>query len=300
VPQITVTHNFPKAFYTSFGIQEPYRTNDNTGGSANLGVAMSPSVGSAPNPSYGNGQAITGSRVTSEIPDFDAEIGYKSEVLGRIGPNVLQLALSGFWGQDTIIFLNPALKNQYRKDHVDRWAANFKAFIPIIPEKNLNKAGALSLSGAVFTGQNIPSWFGPREIAGDIPYDANPGIGVRYTAPVETGGWAQISYYITDKVYLNGLYGRFWNITSGLYNMQFPNQIDQWQAYLLTLFYDVNPAVRVGLEGSYYAAHFTGLGISDNGNMTNPTLNQLAGWTGTTLSKEGSVWSGRIAFWYFF
>ena len=34
-----------------------------------------------------------------------------------------------------------------------------------------------------------------------------PGAGVNYTVPVTTGGWGQLSYYITDKVYVNGLYG---------------------------------------------------------------------------------------------
>ncbi|MGD0489529.1 MAG: hypothetical protein ABSB94_20355, partial [Syntrophorhabdales bacterium] len=190
VPQISVTQNFTKSFYGSFGIQEPYKTADQLGASNSLGEALAPTT-----IVKGVLKAGASPTVASQLPDFAAEIGYKSDSAGRIGPNVMQFAVGGFWGQDSVVY---ALPTTFRTDHVDRWAGAFKAFIPLIPEKNLNKAGALSLSGSVFTGQNLSNMFlNARGTGALLAYDADPGPGVRYTVPVTTGGWGQISYYIT-------------------------------------------------------------------------------------------------------
>jgi hypothetical protein len=302
VPQISITQNFTKDFYGSFGIQEPYNFRDQIGGSANLGQALSPQQGVGVNTSAGTN---TNPRVTSQIPDFAAEIGYKSDACGRIGPNVLQLAAGGFWGQDTMIYVDPnGPANHYSTDHVNRWGAAFKAFIPIIPEKNLNKAGSLSVSGSIFTGQNLANWFlGARAIVAPVPYDQEIGKGLSpaWNTPVTTGGWGQVSYYLTDKVYLNGLAGYNRNYESATYKMIYPNQIDQWQQYIVNLLYDVNPAVRFGVEYSYTNAAFNAPGLNNGGNA-GPANGQLAGYTAGSglLGTKGDVQCGRIAFWYFF
>ena len=131
VPQVTLTQNFTKSFYGSFGIQNPYNMKDQLGGAANLTQAQNP-TGQLPSGTSGS-TSPTGTRATTQIPDFVGEVGFKSDACGRIGPNVLQFALGGFWGQDNVIFVNPAQPNTYSTQHVVRWAAAFKAFIPIIP-----------------------------------------------------------------------------------------------------------------------------------------------------------------------
>jgi len=286
VPQISVTQNFTKSFYGSFGIQEPYKTADQLGASNSLGEALAPTT-----IVKGVLKAGASPTVASQLPDFAAEIGYKSDSAGRIGPNVMQFAVGGFWGQDSVVY---ALPTTFRTDHVDRWAGAFKAFIPLIPEKNLNKAGALSLSGSVFTGQNLSNMFlNARGTGALLAYDADPGPGVRYTVPVTTGGWGQISYYITDKVYVNGLYGYLRNYESGLYNkLTTNNVITQNQQYIVNVMYDVNPAVRLGVEYSYIATNWAGYG---NGGDSSSTLTG-----GTILSPKGDVQTARVAFWYFF
>jgi hypothetical protein len=307
VPQVTVTQNFTKAFYGSFGIQEPYNFRDQIGGSANTGQANAPQTGTAPN---GTAGSSSNPRVTSEMPDFAGEIGYKSDACGRIGPNVMQFAVGGFWGQDTMIYIDPtstnANKTGYSTNHVDRWGAAFKAFVPIIPEKNLNKAGALSVSGSIWTGQNLANWFlGARNIDAPIPYDNNLTAGVNYTVPVTTGGWGQLSYYFTDKVYINGLYAFNENMESSTYKLIYPNQIHQWQQYLLNVIYDVNPAVRFGVEYAYTCANFNAPGLNNAGNAA-PANGQLAGYgaglpvSATYLDTKANVQTGRVAFWYFF
>ncbi len=296
VPQISVTQNFTKSFYGSFGIQEPYKTADQTGASNSVGQALGP--GTIVKGVLTPGTAPT---VTSQLPDFAAELGYKSDSCGRIGPNVMQFAVGGFFGQDSVNYGFPvATPTTFRTDHVDRWAGAFKAFIPIIPEKNLNKAGALSLSGSVFTGQNLSNWFLNARGAGALlAYDADPGAGVRYTVPVTTGGWGQISYYITDKVYVNALYGYLRNYTSAYYNaLTSQNVITQNQQYIVNVMYDVNAAVRFGVEYSYIATNWAGPGSGGGTSGTNSSSTVTP--SGAVLGSRGDVQTGRIAFWYFF
>jgi hypothetical protein len=303
VPQISITQDFSKNFYGSFGIQEPYNFKDQLGGSANLGTANALQLGLTPNGTVG--MVATNPRVTSEMPDFAAEIGYKSDACGRIGPNVMQFALGGFWGQDTMIYVDPnGPANHYSTDHVNRWGAAFKAFIPIIPEKNLNKAGSLSVSGSIFTGQNLANWFlGARAIIAPVPYDQEIGHGASpaWNTPVTTGGWAQVSYYLTDKVYLNGLAGYNRNYESATYKMIYPNQINQWQQWIVNLIYDVNPAVRFGVEYTYGNSSFNGPGLNNGGNAA-PANGQLTGYTANSalLGTKGDFQIGRVCFWYFF
>ena len=307
VPQISITQNFNKNFYGTFGIQEPYNMRDQYGGSASLGIAQASvniPAGAIPAniPGYVGATGQSTARVTTVMPDFVAELGYKSEACGRIGPNVMQFAVGGFWGQDTMVYIDPSLgqRNQYTSSHVDRWGAAFKAFIPVIPEKNLNKAGAFSVSGQVFTGQNLANWFlGARNVVSPIAYDSNPGPGVNWTVPVTTGGWGQLSYYITDKVFVNGLYGYNRNFTSTLYNQEFPNQMHQWRQIIGNVIYDVNPAVRFGVEYTYGGANYDYYAVNTGQQQVGYTPN-----TGNTLNSalgtHASNQTGRICFWYFF
>jgi len=306
VPQITVLQKFGKSFYGSVGIQEPYNQRDQIGGSANLGDAKPPQAlsGQTIAPvAVGSGNSSY-SRVATNMPDFTAEVGYKSDACGKIGANVLQLAVGGFWGQDNVIYADTTSRGSYNTTTVDRWGAAFKAYVPIIPEKNLNKAGAFSLSGSIFSGQNLANWFlGARAIDSLIPYSQSYVNGTAtYKAPLTAGGWGQLQYYFTDKVYVNGLYGYNKNYVSSAYQYAYPNEIRQWQQIIGNILYDVNPAVRVGLEYSYTTATFNHPGLN-NGGTAGPSSEQLTGYTpvaGTLLGTKGTVQNGRIAFWYFF
>jgi len=210
VPQVTVMQNFNKSFYGSFGIQDPYHWRDSIGQSATYGEAQAPWVAGAVAPALSSTP-----RVISNIPDFVMELGYKSDACGKIGPNMMQFAVSGFAGQEKIIYADPNNPKGAVHDNLSRWAANFKVFVPIIPEKNLNKTGALSVSGAVWTGQNLADFYlGARGTGSVIPYDADPTAAVRYAVPVTTGGWGNLNFFFTDKVQFNGMYGFMRNYVS--------------------------------------------------------------------------------------
>jgi hypothetical protein len=68
--------------------------------------------------------------------------------------------------------------------------------------------------------------------------------------------------------------------------------ITQNQQYIVNVMYDVNPAVRLGVEYSYIATNWAGYG---NGGDSSSTLTG-----GTILSPKGDVQTARVAFWYFF
>jgi hypothetical protein len=299
VPQITLTQNFSKSFYGSIGIQEPYNNRDGVGGSAAVGTPIALVGASSSGVTAANTAAsLETVRITSQLPDITAELGYKSDACGKIGPNMMQFAVGGFWGQDTVIYPNLTASGavnsaSYSSGTVDRWAGSFKFYVPIIPEKNLNKAGAMSLSGNVWTGQNLENWFlGARAIGSIAPYNAsasNPNFHV----PVTTGGWGQFQYYFTDKVYFNALYGYLqndmskwyaWsptvNATVGQAANNGVSQIKRNQQYIANVFYDVNPAVRVALEYTYIATDWS---------------HYVGAW-----SHYGDVQTARVAFFYFF
>jgi hypothetical protein len=291
VPQITVTQNFSKNVYGSFGIQDPYHWRDNTGMTGTSGNAYNPTgMGAYPN--------LTNAKAVSDIPDFVAEIGYKSDTCGKIGPQMLQAAVSGFVGQEKIIYTDPVNTFRVGKQNVPRWAANFKAFIPIIPEKNLNKTGALSVSGAFWVGQNLSDWdLGARGYGSVYPYDADMSLaGVRYTVPVSAGGWGNLNYFFTDKVQFNGMYGFLRNYVSDRYAMATPNQFKTWSQIIGNILYDVNPAIRLGVEYTYASVNYNwyGAGPGTASTYTSQVFNAPG------LDTKGQNHTGRVCAWYFF
>jgi hypothetical protein len=306
VPQITVVQNFSKDFYGSVGIQEPYRSTDQLAGSANLGLS-NPANTLSSNAAAGTGGGIIPgvetTRVSTQIPDFTAEFGYKSESCGKIGPNVMQLAVGGFWGQDTVIYADTTTKGAYNTAHVDRWGGAFHGFIPIIPEKNLNKAGSLAVSGSIWTGQNLANWFlGARGIDSLVPYSQSYVNGVAtFKVPVSAGGWGQLTYYFTDKVSVNGIYSYNRNAVSNAYQTAYPNQYKQWQQIIGNVVYDVNPAVRVGAEYTLTNGTFDRYGLGTGGSVA-PFSEQLGGYTNYAgyLGDHAQCQQIRATFWYFF
>ena len=81
-----------------------------------------------------------------------------SDSCGKVGPWQLLAEVDGYYGQDRVIYGDTLA----HKD-VDQWYVDFKMLIPIIPEKNGNKAGALYFDGIVYTAQGSGqpgNWWG--------------------------------------------------------------------------------------------------------------------------------------------
>jgi len=287
--QVRVSQNFSKDFQGTIGVFSPSINTDALGYANAYNLTYAPQANGVMSNNTGS------TRGAANWPHLFGELLYKTDACGKIGPWGMQFGISGFIGQDEIIYVDQVTTNSYKSDSLRSWAAAFKGFIPIIPEKKGDKTGALSVTGQVFTGRNLqvyePGRNGPLSIT---PFDADGTVGVNYAAPTLTGFWAQLSYNITDSVSLSGLYG-YRRLGMGERARQaFAGIVDKNQHYIVNLMYNVNPAVRLGVEYTYIASNYNAYG----------SAGQLTGWAaapaGTTLDTKGSVQTGRVAAWYFF
>ncbi|MEM4235360.1 MAG: hypothetical protein QXU75_09485, partial [Candidatus Methanomethylicaceae archaeon] len=228
------------------------------------------------------------------IPDTSLEFVYKTDKLGKIGPWMLTFGLGGMIGSEKVSYQETATK--IGEKNVRRWGASFYGYIPIIPEKGGNKAGALGLTGNVFTGQGLGAYLpaypsSPYNRPGDASADFAGAYSTAFGTPVPlasidpqypvtSGGWGQLTFYFTNNVFTNILWGYQTNFTSLAYriaNRTIPRNL---QNFVVNIMYDPSPAVRLGLE---YTRITTAYG----------------GWTATTEGK-GKLDAVRFGAYYYF
>lgn len=254
-PEIKVSWAATKQFTVDFAVISPYNTDKYAGnGGSSLANGLQ-------NDDFGR----------SLMPDVMTEFTYKTDACGKIGPWMLQFGIGGLYGQEKPIEAKSAgyngvtgsqywSANGFDDDRVDRWMATFKTYIPIIPEKAPGKmAGSLGLALAGFTGQNLRSYVPPPPIAiTQVSYDRNTALGqLDQVAPVTTGGWGQLAFYLTDTVWLGGYYGQTQvNLSQARKNALVAGAVENVQQYIVNVVYDPNPAVRLGLEYSYFTTHY--------------------------------------------
>jgi len=165
VMNAVVTQRFTKEWSAKFGISSPwaFTANYNTEG---------PKAGPPPN-------VVGGQLAQSDIPVFQGGVTYSSGACGKVGPWQLTFATDGWWGKFKQIYTN-ANGNVTDKD-VDTWGAEFKFLVPIIPEKNGNKTGALYVDGDIVTrtavstpiSQSVPTTGEPLRTR-DSPHLSSP------------------------------------------------------------------------------------------------------------------------------
>jgi hypothetical protein len=280
-PQIMWDHTFNKNFNMSFGIIAPTDMYGTAGGSTRVN-----------------------SFTNSYYPFFEGEFTYTSDTCGKIGPWQMLFSLSGFYGWDRQTYATQFVttaacpscpgvaggKFGYQwDDKVETaWGAAFKGFIPIIPEKKGDKGGALSVSGILFMSQN-PSWYmGPLSIGA---YNTGTAVNPDYKYPKIWGGWGQLTYFFTDKLFVSGWYGNMqYDVSSQWKNGawgSFNNLVQSEYQYIVNLSYDVNPAIRLGLEWDYIKTTYANYGTPIPG-------------TALKLDRSGSLNAFRFGAWYFF
>jgi hypothetical protein len=284
-PQITWAHTFNKNWNMNFGIISPTDAYGTAGGAQKVD-----------------------SFTLSPYPFFEGEVTWTSDGCGKIGPWQMLFGLSGYYGWQKNTYASsfvttpgafacgpegcvqgPPVNNAigYSDKDETAWGAAFKGFIPIIPEKKGDKGGALSLSGIAFMSQN-PSWF-----LGPLSYGSvNTGSSLypNYSQPKVTGGWGQVTYFFTDKLFVTGWAGtmaynysnRYKNTSANINNVQKETQ------YIVNLSYDVNPAMRLGLEWDYIYTKYANYGAS------------IPGYPYARADKDGQMNAFRIGAWYFF
>lgn len=269
-PQVRWTHSINKNFSFFVGIYSEYNT-------TNAATA----AGSAQN-----------DNARSLMPHYMGEFKWQTDSCGKIGPWMTQLAFGGFYGQERATWLDTT-GTKWTDEKANTWMMALKGFIPIIPEKKGNKAGAFALTGAAFYGQlstgsvYLTSTTNPY-------FTGSTTNGTRNVfVPKTYGGWGGLTYYFTDAVSINGIYSTRSSNFSQYAANNTPagnNSVRTNQMYLVNLMWDVNPAVRLGLEYSRYVTGYGGYGAD----ATNGAV--AAG----LLDSGGKSDNVRIGAYYFF
>ena len=227
----------------------------------------------------------------SLLPHFMGEVTWKTDSCGKIGRFPMQFSLGGFYGKEKKTYRN-VTNTKWEDDSINSWTVALKGYIPIIPEKKGNKAGAFGFTGATFIGQNNNLYYTSGPAAS---YDSALNPNAAYysaAATVNYGGWGQLSYYFTDNVWINGIYGTFSNnFSPNTFRAVGANAIRTNQHMIANILWDINPAIRFGLEYARmitgYAAYGPGTAGTDAAGATN-------------LDRSGTQDSVRVAAWYFF
>jgi len=306
-PQIRLTQNLAKNFRFQFALSAPYQELLGNSGANFSGTSVSAAAGGTQNSII--------DRTRSLIPDTSLEFVYSSDACGKIGPWNLQFGLGGMVGQEKVTyqdFNTPATVTSYSSTNLTKWGTSLWGYVPIIPEKKGNKAGALGFTGNTFMGQGLgdmlPAY--PGTGVGSGAYNQNnPGAGIgNGTAlavgsnglmsaayPVTYGAWMQLNYYFTDALSANFLYGFQQNKLSDAYSKALSTtgiavnagNIIQLQNYVVNVMYDVNPAIRFGLEYTYITAGFASYSVSSTTGAVNG-------------ASSGNMQGVRFGAYYFF
>ncbi len=220
----------------------------------------------------------------SNWPGLQGEIAYWTDRCGKIGPHNLKFAIGGYYGRDKEAYVDPLNAANYKDDTINAWVTAFRYSVPIIPEKQGNKAMSLLLNGNFFYGQNVGgnNWLAPGQSFG-----AYTRPGGDYTAPTVFGLYSGLSWWITDKLQANGMYGYLKYNYSSWARANNRDLGNMAQTYAVNLLWDANQAIRFGLQ---WMTQFNG-------------YNGVGAGTGTGAGfaeRTGSIDTYRLGVWYFF
>jgi hypothetical protein len=243
-----------------------------------------------PNQLRAGGTNVWTDSTLSLVPRFSGEVVYAPDALGEMGPFGLKMGLGGFVGKDTYGTCD------YSTDEITTYASSFWWYVPIMRERQNNRAGAFAVSGNAFMGKGpgayLPAYSGVlnNSKAHNRPTDSTVVNGVtvlnNVQQPTTYGAWAQATYYFTDKLFTSGLYGFQKNSISRIVSTANPDATDRLENYVVNLMYDVNPAMRFGLEYTRIRIHY--------GAARAATANTSA------LDGEGTINAVRFGAYYFF
>jgi hypothetical protein len=279
-PQVRITQALTKNFTGVFALQAPYAT-------ANTITT--------------NGNTQLNAQANGLWPDVVLDFSYATDACGKIGPFGLKLGVGGFYGKDKYLVNEAVTGVSYSDEKINRYGAGFYWYVPIIPEKKGNKAGAIGFTGQLFAGKGmgiyLPAYIpGAYNRARDDAFvttgATNSVTNVDLAYVMTQGGWIGGHYYFTDALKFNVFYGAQFNHVSNRFKNAQPTTvnaatgvpaagIERIQNLAVNLMYDVNPAIRFGLEYDYVTTAYAFRETS-------------------TVSNKGSFNSIRVGAYYFF
>ena len=239
----------------------------------------------------------------SPYPFIEGGIRYASDSCGRIGNQIMMFEAGGFYGWERkIVNTSTDPEEAYLDDDLKRaWGVALKYYVPIIPERKGNKAGAFGVGGNLFMGQNL-GWYGG---VGSYTRPSHTPLNQSLSYPHSWGGWFQLDYWFTNALSLHGWYSHAQNKYSRRYldpdsyvseaaYAASTGALRKNQQYIMNLSYDVNPAMRFGLEYSHIRTTYAGYSWDKYTPAPGSTV-----WYPTGGNK-GSMNTIRIGAWYFF
>ncbi|MCX5812232.1 MAG: hypothetical protein NT178_06780 [Proteobacteria bacterium] len=190
--QVMLQQKFGKNWFVNFGIM-------------NSGLMNGTAVGgTSGNNSYNN----------SGMPAVAGDINYTTDSCGKIGPWQMLFSLGGMLGSQknqynsqvsAAIEGDRTVARKYGDTNLNTWLVEAKTIIPIIPQKKEDKKGALMTAFSAFTSQNVAA---AHLNMAPNSYSFGTATNPTFSAPVVSGGYAHIMYYLTNQVYVNALLDR--------------------------------------------------------------------------------------------
>jgi hypothetical protein len=261
-PGITVAQKLNKDWTLKFAITSPRDDNSNAN-----------SIAGPTDNSY----------LHATTPLFAGGIQYSSGACGKVGPWQLTFKTDGFWVKEKKIY--SAAGGSGTSDMTDKDLNGFYwdivALVPIIPEKNGNKAGALYVDGTFYTSQDLG---GTGYLGGWGTTNSYTRSTGEYAAPHQSGYMFHTQYYFTDSFSTNLYYYAAENFTSNVFKNKAANAdtLLRTYSYMAQLQYQASPAVKFQLLWDQSHSRYMG-------QSSNAALKQ----TGTTNTWKFS------AFYYF-
>ena len=179
----------------------------------------------------------------SNYPNAEALVKYSSDACGKIGNSKLTFALAGVYGRMEIerpmVVINGRDTYSWYQD--DGWWAQASFQIPIIPERQNNKAGALLFWMNAAAGQGLPSY-------GSAPAAVRRS-GDDYSKVRAVAYEAALSVWLSNTVWVNGQYNsQDRNFSSRAALNAAETTWKRNQLFNLALFYAPNPAITLTAE----------------------------------------------------
>jgi len=232
---------------------------------------------------YNDGYAI------SDWPGLMGEFAYWTDRAGRIGPHNMKFALGGYFGRHKEPGTDPADRSRIKDDTLNAWQATFRYSVPIIAERRGSKQMGLLLNGSFFIGQDSGG-------AGNfLSRDADSGT---YTFTSRTGDWwteapqyfglfSQASWWLTNALSVNGIYGYVKRNFSSASRNGLPNLVNMQQSYAASILWDANESIRFGLQWMRIFTSYNGPGGG-------------VGAGAGLAQSTGVIDQYRVGAWYFF
>jgi hypothetical protein len=199
---------------------------------------------------FGGNSAANSDYTRSNLPFVSGQVRYASDACGRIGPFNLTAGMSGVYGQKSIMRdAGAATRGRYSQVTDYGWLAEAFFMIPIIPERNMNKAGALLFYANAMTGQGLSPYSAQLFPAAYNRLGA-AGTARDYAAPKGNAWDAGFMFYLSDTVWLSPSYNDMSTMLSSRYRtlVATDTTVKRTQNYNLLLAYAPTPAITMGIE----------------------------------------------------